>query len=234
MSEKLKLKVDLRKITGRKVKKLRRDNLIPANISGRKIKSLAIQVGKKDFKAAFAKVGETGILELTIAKETKTRPVLIHFVQVHPVTEEILHVDFRQVDLTEKVSVAVPVEVIGVSPAIAKGGVLIQLIKEIEVEALPNDLPEKFILDTSKLTEIGQGITLKDVKVDASKVKIMSENLDELVLKIEEPTKEEVVEAPVAEAAPTEGEADPAAEGDKKEEDKKPEVKKEESKAEKK
>lgn len=223
MSEKLKLKADVRKISGRKVKKLRRENLIPANISGKNIKSLSIQISGKEFKTTFAKVGETGILELVVAKETKARPVLIHFVQIHPVTEDILHVDFRQVDLTEKVSVAVPFEITGISPAIAKGGVLIQLIKEIEVEALPNDLPEKFILDTSKLTEIGQGIALKDIKVDVSKVKIMSENLDELVLKIEEPTKEEVVEAPVVEAAPAEGEAAPAPEakpGEKKPEEK--------------
>ena len=237
----LKLKADPRKISGRKVKQLRREGLIPANIYGKDVKSLSIQIPVKDFKAVFTKAGETSILDLAITKETKSRPVLIHFVQQHPVTDEILHVDFRQVDLTKKVTVEIPVEVTGVSPAVTLGGVLIQLIHEVEVEALPRDLPDKFILDVTKLAEIGQGISLKDIKVDSAKVKLMAENLEELVVKIEEPTKEEVVEAPAApaeaagegpvvegSAKPTEGEAKPQPKAGQPvaEEAKKPEAKK--------
>lgn len=223
MSDKPKLSVDVRKIVGRKVKKLRREGKIPANISGKGIKSLAIEMPVKEFKKIFAKVGETSLIDLEVVKETKTRPVLIHLVQIHPVTDEIQHVDFRQVDLTKKVIVSVPLEIIGVSPAIAQGGVLIQLLSEVEVEALPLDLPEKFSVDVSALETIGQGITLKDIKVDSSKVRILAENMDELVVKVEEPTKEEVVEAPVV---PVEGEAAaPVAEGDKKVEEKKEAVK---------
>ncbi|MCX6817024.1 MAG: 50S ribosomal protein L25 [Candidatus Beckwithbacteria bacterium] len=211
MPNNLKLKAEPRKISGRKVKQLRRQGIIPANIYGKDVKSLSIQIPAKEFKAVFAKAGETAILDLEIIKEAKPRPVLIHSVQQHPVTDEILHADFHQVDLTKKVVVAIPVEVSGIAPATTKGGVLIQLIHETEVEALPRDLPEKFMIDVSKLAEIGQGISLKDIKVDTAKVKIMSENLDELVVKIEEPTKEEVVAAPVVEAAvPAEGEAKPA------------------------
>lgn len=215
MSDKPKLKVQSRKLSGRKVKKLRREGTLPANIYGKGIKSISIQLPVKEFSTVFAVAGETGIIDLTVDKETKTRPVLITNLQQHPVTDEIVHVDFRQVDLTKAIMVNIPVEITGESPAINKGGVLIQLINEVEVEALPADLPDNFTLDVSKLEEIGQGLTLKDIKVDP-KVKILAENLDELVVKIESPTKEEekpVEEVPVegeegAEApAPAEGEA---------------------------
>ncbi|MDZ7587583.1 MAG: 50S ribosomal protein L25, partial [Patescibacteria group bacterium] len=203
MPDKLKLKVDSRKLIGRKVKKLRREGTLPANIYGKGVKSVSIQLSGKDFASAFKQVGETGILELFIGKETKARPVLVHHVQQHPVTDEILHIDFLQVDLTKTVTVKIPMEIIGEAPAITKGGVLIQLINEVEVEALPADLPDKFTLDVSKLEEIGQGLSLKDLKVSA-KVKLLAEKLEELVIKIESPTKEEEVK-PV-EAAPAEGE----------------------------
>jgi len=214
------LKAESRKITGRKIKRLRRQGLIPANVYGKKIKSLCLQLPTKDFRAALAKVGETGILNLVVSQEAKPRPVLIHEVQIQPLTEEILHVDFRQVDLSEKVTVKVPVETVGTAPAVTKGGVLIQLIHELEVEALPRDLPDKFTVDVSKLEEIGQGISLKEIKLDTAKVKLLAENLEELVVKIEEPTKEEEKPTEAAPAAPAEAP--------------KPEVKKEELKAEKK
>ncbi|MCG2691412.1 50S ribosomal protein L25 [Microgenomates group bacterium] len=219
MSDKLKLKVNSRKLTGRKVKQLRAQGTIPANIYGKGVKSVSIQQPLKDFAVAFKQVGETGILELVVDKETKTRPVLIHNVQQHPVTGEILHVDFRQVDLTETVTVKIPIEISGTAPAITKGGVLIQLINEVEVEALPADLPDKFTLDASSLEEIGQGFSLKDLKV-SSKVKLLTENLEELVVKIESPTKEEEVK-PVEEApVPTEEEEEKPAEPPKEEPEK--------------
>ncbi len=208
MPNKLKLKVDARKLIGRKVKQLRAQGILPANIYGKRLKSISIQLPLKDFAAVFKQVGETGILELVVNKETKTRPVLVHHVQQHPVSDEILHVDFRQVDLTETVTVSIPVEISGEAPAITKGGVLIQLINQVEVEALPADLPDKFTLDVSKLEKIGQGFSLKDLKVSA-KVKLLADNLEELVVKIESPTKEEEVK-PVEEVpVPVEGEAEP-------------------------
>ncbi|KKS80314.1 MAG: 50S ribosomal protein L25 [Candidatus Beckwithbacteria bacterium GW2011_GWA2_43_10] len=215
MPNKLKLKVDARKLIGRKVKQLRAQGILPANIYGKRLKSISIQLPLKDFAAVFKQVGETGILELVVNKETKTRPVLVHHVQQHPVSDEILHVDFRQVDLTETVTVSIPVEISGEAPAITKGGVLIQLINQVEVEALPADLPDKFTLDVSKLEKIGQGFSLKDLKVSA-KVKLLADNLEELVVKIESPTKEEEVkpveEVPAEEetAVPAEGEEAPA------------------------
>lgn len=207
MADELKLDAQKRILTGRKVKRLRREGWLPANIYGRGVKSLAVTVPMKEFAVIWKRAGETNIVSLVIDKEAKSRPVLIHGVHQDPVTDDQLHVDFHQVDLTKKVMVMVPLEISGQSPAVAKGGVLVKLVNELEVEALPADLPDKIAVDVSGLTEINQGIALKQVPVDAAKVRLMAENMDELVVKIEPPAKEEEpAPAPAAEAAPAEGE----------------------------
>jgi len=207
-----KLSAKKRTVTGRKVKQLRQQQLLPANIYGKDVKSLAIELPLKEFETVFKIAGETNIIELTVDKEAKSRPVLIGNIQLDPVTDFFLHVDFRQVDLSKKVVVAVPLELKGQSPAVIKGGVLVKLVNELEIEALPKDLPDKLEVDISGLEEIGQAISIKQVPIDSSKVKLMTENLDELVVKIEAPAKEEeptpasVAEAPAEETAPAEGE----------------------------
>lgn len=193
MADKIKLQVNKRKITGRKVKTLRREGIIPANIYGKDVKSLAIQLPVKEFHKAFKVAGETNIIELKIDKDAKVRSVLVNNIHRHPVTDYYLHIDFHQVDLTKKVTVNIPVELKGDAPAVSKGGVLIHQINEVEVEALPTDLPDQFTLDISKLEDIGQSLTLKDLKVDTKKVTIVAENLDEVVVQVEEPKKEEEV-----------------------------------------
>ena len=214
MADKLKLKLEPRKTLGRKVRSLRREGLLPGNIYGKGVKSLSVQTSLKEFQDVFSKAGETTIVELSVAKETKTRPVLIHQVMVDPVTGQFLHADFQQVDLSKAVKVAVPIELFGEAPAVKEGGVLVQLLKEIEVEALPADLPDKFTVDVFGLTEMNQGITLKQLKA-GDKVKLVAENLEELVVKIDQPTKEVVEEVlPAAEEVPAEGEAAPVAEGE--------------------
>ena len=122
-----KLTANKRTVTGRKVKNLRREGILPANIYGKKIKSLAVQLTVKAFLPVLKEVGETSLLELKVEGEEKTRPVLIHAVQFHPLSGDPLHVDFYEVDLKEKVTTKVPVELIGESPAVKeKIGILIQ------------------------------------------------------------------------------------------------------------
>jgi large subunit ribosomal protein L25 len=203
------LKAEERKISGRKVKTVRAQGLLPGNIYGKKIKSLAVQVDRKEFEKVYKEVGETGLVTLQVGKDE--RPVLVHKVQVHPVTDEPIHIDFRQVDLKTKVTAEVPVEVTGESPAEKQGiGTVVQYINQVEVEALPADLIEKFIVDTSALAEVDQAIYVKDLKVDKSKIEIKT-NGDEIVVKVEPPQKEEVVETPIVPvgaegAVPAEGE----------------------------
>jgi large subunit ribosomal protein L25 len=206
MADTIKLKLDKRTLTGRKIKQLRQENILPANIYGKGIKSLAVQLALKDFQTVFNQAGETNIIQLQVAKEAKARPALIHNIHRHPVTDEFLHVDFHQVDLSKTVTVPIPIELTGEAPGVSQGGVLVQLIDEIEVEALPTNLPDKFEVDVSSLKEIGEGISLKELKYDSSKLKLLSENLEELIVKLEEPTKEEE-EKPAEAEVPAEGEA---------------------------
>lgn len=198
--QKKELKAEPRKIKGRKIKNLRSEGVLPANISGKKIKSEAVQVNRKEFEKVFEEVGETGLVDLKIGGVA--RPVLIHNIQKNPVSDEYIHADFLQVDLKEKVEADVSVELEGESPAEKQGiGTVVQYLNEIKVEALPGDLPERFVIDTTLLAEVDQAIYVKDIKVDKSKVDI-KDDLEEIVVKVEPPQKEEVVEAP----APVEGE----------------------------
>ena len=204
------LEAKVRKITGRKVKTLRKEGLIPANIYGKKVKSQAIQVMALDFKKAYEEAGETGLISLKVQGEkgkAEDRAVLVSNVQIDPLSDAAVHVDFRQVDLKEKVTASVPVELVGESPA-EKGslGTVVQYIDEIEVEALPTDLPEKFEVDASGLTEVDQAVFVSDLKYDKAKVEIKNDS-GEIIVKVEPPQKEEVVVAPVTEEVPVEGEA---------------------------
>lgn len=200
-----------RQIFGRKVKALRRDGHLPANVFGKKIKSQALTVSLQDFQKTFSEVGETGLVDLMVDKEAESRPSLISNVQINPVTDNPIHADFHQVDLTQKVTANVPVEVIGESPAVKdKGAILITLFDEVEVEALPTDLPSKFEVDISSLKDFNDSIDAKDLKVDRSKVDIKVDDSESIVM-AQEP-KEEEEEAPAA--APAEGEEAEAVEGE--------------------
>jgi len=230
------LKAEKRKLFGRKIKSLRKEGILPANIYGKKVKSLAIQFPLNEFEKIYKEVGETGIIEVAVDKAK--RPALIHNVQLDPVTDFPLHVDLLQVDLKEKVTTNVPVELIGESPAEKHGlGTVVQHLDEIEVEALPTDLPERFEVDTSKLEEVDNAIVVKDLEVDTKKIEIKSDP-EQIIVKVE-PLREEEEELPPAPSeeevvseegeAPVEGEGVPAEkpEGEAEEKSKETEEKKE-------
>lgn len=171
--DKFTLSATKRTVTGRKVKKMRLSGKIPANIYGKKVKSEAIEITEKEFLAVFAKAGETGLIELKV--DGSSRPVLIHNLQYHPVLGSILHADFYQVDLKEKVTAKVPVVLIGEAPAVKdKVGVILHLINELEVEALPSDLVDKIEVDVTKLAQIGDGIKVSGLSV-SDKIKILND-----------------------------------------------------------
>lgn len=209
--------VEKRTLTGRKVKQLRHQGLIPANVFGRKISSIAIQLPATTFTKVFDQVGETGIITLIIGE--KKYPCLIKGTAAHPVTGQLLHVDFHNVSLTEKVTAAIPVEYINESPAVKEfGAVINQNIHEIEVEALPTELPESIEIDLSTLKAIGDAITFKDITLPEGVVAELDP--DTTLVAAEEPAPEEVVEEAPAE---TEAESETAAATPETEADAKPE-----------
>lgn len=208
------LQVEPRKITGRKVKTLRRQGIIPGNVFGNKVKSAAVQVNQDEFKKIYDAAGETSIVNLTIEGK-KEHPVLITNIHKNPVTAQILHIDFRQIDLTQKVTADIPLELTGIAPAAdEKGAVIVQLMNEIEVEALPTDLPDHLEINIETLKEFGDTIAVKDIKV-SDKVEIKADP-EQPVVQAQEPKEEEIEEPTPAEGeeatTPTEGEAAPEGE----------------------
>jgi large subunit ribosomal protein L25 len=192
----IKLKAKKRNLKETKAKKLRREGILPANIYGKNIKSESIMIPLTDFNKAFKKAGETSLIEIELGKDKRT--VLISDIQTDPVTDIPLHADFKQVNLKEKVTATVPVELTGEAPAEVKGvGTLVQQVSELEVEAFPLDLPEKLIGDVSKLEEVESRILLSDLKYDHGKVGV--EAADDLIIAIiQPPQKEEEVVVPSA------------------------------------
>ncbi len=211
-----------RTVTGRKVKQLRREGQLPATVYGKKVKSESLTVPADAFTNVYKDAGETGLVELTIGSDVK--PVLIHTVQIDPVTSHILHVEFFQVDLKEKVKTRVPLVFTGESAAVAnKVGALLTVLDELEIEALPTELPEGIEVDITSLAEVGQEFKVSDIAAPAGVTVLTDAGLT--VVKVsalvsKEAEAQAAEEAAVAAAAaPAEGaEPEAAAEGEEKKE----------------
>lgn len=200
------LSAQKRTVLGKAVKKLRRDGKLPANVYGKGLESQAIEVDTKTFDEIFAQVGETGLIDLQF--EGTSHPVLVKNIQLKYPLKTPLHVDFYQVNLKEKVKTMVPLEVTGEPKAVTDNiGILITQLNEVEVEALPTELPEKIEISVEALAQIGDQITVSQLSVP-SDVEILNDP-EQIIAKIEEP----VVEEPEPEE-PAEGEEGEAAEGD--------------------
>lgn len=206
----------MRTLIGKKVRQLRTKNLLPATVYGKSTKAITISVSVSDFQKVYSEAGETGLIELTIDKHI--HPVLVNTVQLHPVTQAVLHVEFHEVDLKEKVHAEVPVVCVGIPQAIKdKLGVLLTLIDHIEVEALPAHLPEKIEIDISHLAQVDEQVTVQNLIVPQDVTVLTDKTL--IVAKIgafiveKEPEPVAPVEGEVTPEAPIEeGEAKPETE----------------------
>jgi len=199
MSKTISLKAVKRTEVGKKADKLRKQNLIPAVMYGNKIAAENITVNYIDFKRVYDKAGESALVELDT--DGKKHNVLIHDIQLAPMSGKVTHVDFFQVNMKEEVETEIPLEFVGESEAVkAHGGVLIKNMDEIMVKCLPSDLPEKYEIDISKLVTFDDVIAVKDLKI-SDKVEILmdpetvialvaaprtEESLSELETKVEE------------------------------------------------
>lgn len=182
--DRISLKAEDRQVLGKKVKNLRKNGLLPAHVFGKKIDTEHISVDTKEFMKVYISAGETSLIDLKLDKE-KVKPVLIREVQYDPVNLKPLHVDFYQVNLSEKVKVSVPVVLMGEQPEKVHLGeaIVLQTISEIEVEALPTDLIEKIEVDISSLKEIDDAITVATLNYNHGKITVLVEP-EEVVVKL--------------------------------------------------
>ena len=224
--DRLSLYAQERTVIGKKVKRLRKDGLLPGHVFGKGVDGELVAVKAQEFLKTFHTAGETGLIDLKIGK-ARVRPVLVRDVQHDPITGQPIHIDFYQVNLTEKVKVAVPLVQIGDQPEVVHLGeaIVLQTLNEVEVEALPTDLVEKIEVDISPLQQIDDAITVGQLNYDRTKLTLHAD-AEEIVVKLapavsaemekllEEEAAEKAAQAAEAvaeagEAVPTEGEAVP-------------------------
>lgn len=188
----LTLKAIDREVFGKKVKRLRLEGKLPAHVYGNMKDVEHVSVDARDFIKVFKLAGETGLVDLKIG-EDRTKPVLIKEVDIDPVTDGILHVGFYQVNLKEKVTVPVPIVLVGEGPESVKMGetVVLQTLNEVNVEALPTDLIEKIEVNIEVLKEIGDAVTVADLNYDRSKLAVLAEP-EEVVVKLDSAVTEEM------------------------------------------
>ena len=173
---------------------MRQKGLIPAVFYGPKEETTPVTMSLIDFKKVWKKAGESSVI---ILKEgSNEHEALIHDIDVHPLSGEPRHADFYVIEKGKKVTVHVPLIYVGVSPAVKdKGGILVKVHREIEIEAAPRELPHELTIDISKLVEFSDVIHAKDIVLPKGvDLKI---NPEEVVTSISEP-REEKEEAPTA------------------------------------
>jgi len=175
------------------LKTLRKMGELPAVFYGMGGEAISITVPVVEFKKVWEQVGESSTVKITGPKISAD--VLIHEVQLDPVSNQPVHIDFLVVDMNKKIQVGIPLEFIGVSQAVKSGlGMLVKVLHEVEVEALPKDLPHHFSVDISKLLDLNSLILVSDIVLPSGVVMITKDT--EVVASIieQKEEKEEVVE----------------------------------------
>ena len=201
--KKMPLTVYKRDITKKsELKKLRMNNLVPGIIYGEGLKeNLPISVNKRDLiKLLKLKKEEDFLVEIEVNEDKSKYVAIIKEEQYHPVTDEIIHIDFHSVSLEKEITAMIPIHFVGEPKGVKEGGVLYKALHEIEVEAKPLDLPSFIEVDISSLG-IGDSIHIEDLKVPPG-VKILHEPFETVVSVT---TVEEEVEEVAAEESVTEG-----------------------------
>lgn len=190
----MELKVEKREILGKKVNSLREQGLLPAELYGHGVANLHLVVNSKDFEKVYRKAGENTVVNVIV--DGVLKPALIYEVQTDPLTGATQAVDFYEVNMNEAIETTVPLEFVGESSVVKEGaGVFIKAMDEIEVEALPGDIPSKIIVDISRLTSVGDSIYVKDLPVtDKFKFTV---DLENVVASIAELAKEEEIKTEV-------------------------------------
>jgi large subunit ribosomal protein L25 len=214
--ERIELEASKREVNGKKVRFLRREGNTPANMYGHGLDSVSLQVDTRKLKQTLARAGKTDLISLKIAGAAAPVMVLVREVQKDYLNKDMLHVDFYQVNMSEKIKAAVPLVYTGEAPALKKKNVsLLHLMDTLHVEALPDQLPHNVQVDISKLIDTEHAIFVKDITLSEG-VTLLSDP-EQIVIKAVETRREEVEEAAVVKAEGEVAEGEVEAEGEAKE-----------------
>lgn len=204
--ETLEIEVDARDVGSKnKARRLRQSGKVPGVLYGPKTQPIPLELNRKDFSNRVAGLEGSHLVRLkSAAAALADKVALVKEVQLHPITGDVIHTDLYEVDLTAKLQVHVPLHFVGKAAGVVRGGILQPIVREIEVECLPMDIPEFFNVDVSAL-DIGDSIHVEDLPIPGGVNAIYESNF--AVVAVVPPTVEET--QPTA-AAPTEAVAAPA------------------------
>jgi len=184
---------------GKKVGKLREKDVLPAVLYGPAVKkAVPVELDYKTFEKVFKEAGESSLVSLEIENH-KSYPVLIHDIQRNPLTGKIIHVDFYQVSLEQELVAKIPLVFEGIPLAVKdSGGTLVRNISEVEVKALPKNLPKEIKVEVSGLKTFEDNVKISDLKLPAGD-KVLKEP-EEIIAAVLPPEKvEEELKAPIEE-----------------------------------
>ncbi len=182
----MELKATVRNKTGKGVRILRRQGTIPAVAYGQGLTNLNPSLDEKEFLKIYEAAGHSSVVDLNVEGEKEPLKVLIADVQEEPIKNSIIHVDFHKIDLSQKVSAEISLKFTGASAAVKSGAaILLTLVDNLRVEALPLDLPREIIVNISQVENIGQGVTIKGLPIDHTKVRVLDHKEDDLVVKLD-------------------------------------------------
>lgn len=174
VAERRTLSATPRTVLGKKVRRLRREGLLPANVYGRGVESTAIQLESRAFRRVIRQAGVRSMFELAIEGEGAPRHVLVRGLDREGGTGDPIHVDFYQVDLERPIQTTVAIRLTGVAPAVADlGGTLLQNLETIAIRCLPLDIPDAVELDVSALADFETSLTVSDLRVP-ERVEVLS------------------------------------------------------------
>lgn len=189
--EEIVLKSEKRGVIGKQVKQLRRDGLLPAVVYGAGIEPTPIQLEALEAEKILAGVGSSTLIDLHVGKDV--HKVLVRDLQRDVIRRTPIHIDFLKVAMDVTITTVVPVELVGKSPAVQElGGVLVTGLSEIEVEALPSDLPDRVSVDLEVLETFDDSITVGDLFLGEG-VTVLTD-ADEFIANVVYQTMEEIVE----------------------------------------
>ena len=198
--DKVELKVTKREILGKKVKHLRRQGITPVHLFGHSIDSLALQCNTGELERVLAQAGQTGLIDLNLDKEKKPRTVVVRDFNREWRRGKLVHVDFYQVRMEEKIRLEIPVVLRGEAPALkSKDNMLEHELETLTIECLPAKIPASIEVDISSLTETGQAIRVKNIALDKD-IAVLND-LELVVVKISFRPVEKIEEVVVAKPA---------------------------------
>lgn len=177
-----------RTVTGKKVKQLRKQGILPVHMYGSGIESQSLQGSAGELRRVLPRVGANIPVSVQVEGSDDENICFVREVQRHPVTEDILHVDFIRVDVTQTISAEVPITLVGSAPATQQGGTLLQPLTSLLVEALPMDMPASVEADVSDLDDFEKSIVVSDISVGPN-VTVLTDS-DEFVARVTPPRVE--------------------------------------------